>query len=198
MSNTDSPQTKESHDLENNTQPTEEKQGSSAFKALGWLDCLLAVWILLAMIIGILLGNFVPSTGAALEKGKFVGVSVPIGEKNTINSESTNIDDSVAVGLLVMMYPILCKVRYESLHEIFSQRDVWKQILFSIFINWIIAPFLMVSNDSPGLETLLTYTARPGMGLSSRQARTARRSYPRWSRTMHRHGADMERSCRRR
>lgn len=134
MSNTDSPQTKESHDVENNTQPTEEKQSSSAFKALGWLDRLLALWILLAMIIGILLGNFVPSTGAALEKGKFVGVSVPI-----------------AVGLLVMMYPILCKVRYESLHEIFSQRDVWKQILFSIFINWVVAPFLMVSFHSPDL-----------------------------------------------
>jgi ACR3 family arsenite transporter len=87
MSNTDSPpHTKEypsTHDPENNIQPTEnteEKESSSAFKALGWLDRLLAVWILLAMIIGILLGNFVPSTGAALEKGKFVGVSVPIGK----------------------------------------------------------------------------------------------------------------------
>lgn len=52
---------------------------SSAYKALGWLDRLLALWILLAMIIGILLGNFVPSTGPTLEKGKFVGVSIPIG-----------------------------------------------------------------------------------------------------------------------
>ncbi|CEI38569.1 Arsenical-resistance protein Acr3 [Fusarium venenatum] len=134
MSNTDSPpHTKEypsTHDPENNiqqTEHTEEKGNSSAVKALGWLDRLLALWILLAMIIGILLGNFVPSTGAALEKGKFVGVSVPI-----------------AIGLLVMMYPILCKVRYESLHEVFSQRDVWKQILFSIFINWIVAPFVML------------------------------------------------------
>jgi ACR3 family arsenite transporter len=150
MSNTtDSPpHTKEypsnTLDPENNIQTTEdtqEKESSSAFKALGWLDRLLAVWILLAMIIGILLGNFVPSTGAALEKGKFVGVSVPI-----------------AIGLLVMMYPILCKVRYESLHEIFSQRDVWKQILFSLFINWIVAPFLMLGlawaflPDEPGLR----------------------------------------------
>ena len=50
-----------------------------------------------------------------------------------------------AVGLLVMMYPILCKVRYESLHEPFSHREMWKQIGFSIFVNWIIAPFLMVN-----------------------------------------------------
>lgn len=55
-------------------------ESTSAFKALGWLDRLLAVWILLAMVIGVLLGNFVPATGPALDKGKFVGVSVPIGK----------------------------------------------------------------------------------------------------------------------
>lgn len=49
-----------------------------------------------------------------------------------------------AIGLLVMMYPILCKVRYESLHHVFRERGVWIQIGFSIFINWIIAPLLMV------------------------------------------------------
>lgn len=53
---------------------------SSDFKSLGWLDRFLAVWIFLAMAIGIILGNFVPQTGPALQKGKFVGVSVPIGE----------------------------------------------------------------------------------------------------------------------
>ena len=52
----------------------------SAFKSLGLLDRFLAVWILLAMAIGIILGNFVPNTGPALQKGKFVGVSVPIGK----------------------------------------------------------------------------------------------------------------------
>lgn len=51
----------------------------SAFKALGWLDRLLALWILLAMIIGILLGNFVDDVGPALKRGEFVGVSIPIG-----------------------------------------------------------------------------------------------------------------------
>ncbi|KAI0174603.1 sodium bile acid symporter family-domain-containing protein [Pestalotiopsis sp. NC0098] len=114
---------------------------TSAFKSLGILDRFLAVWIFLAMLVGILLGNFVPGTGDALEKGKFVGVSVPI-----------------AVGLLVMMYPILCKVRYESLHEILATRDIWKQILFSVIMNWIVAPFLMLGlswaflPDEPGLR----------------------------------------------
>ncbi len=51
----------------------------SAFKSLGLLDRFLALWIFLAMVIGILLGNFVSSTGPALQKGKFVGVSIPIG-----------------------------------------------------------------------------------------------------------------------
>lgn len=58
--------------------PAETKH-TSAFKQLGLLDRLLAVWIFLAMAVGIILGNFVPSTGPALQKGKFVGVSVPIG-----------------------------------------------------------------------------------------------------------------------
>jgi ACR3 family arsenite transporter len=52
----------------------------SVFKNLGLLDRFLAVWILLAMAIGIILGKFVPNTGPALQRGKFVGVSVPIGK----------------------------------------------------------------------------------------------------------------------
>ncbi|KAJ5093395.1 sodium bile acid symporter family-domain-containing protein [Penicillium angulare] len=108
------------------TDETTTKQ--SAFKSLGWLDRFLALWIFLAMAIGIILGNFVQNTGPALQKGKFVGVSVPI-----------------AIGLLVMMYPILCKVRYESLHHVFRERGIWIQIAFSIVVNWIIAPFLMLA-----------------------------------------------------
>jgi hypothetical protein len=57
--------------------PSTKKQ--SAFKSLGLLDRFLAVWILLAIILGILLGNFAPGTAAALDRGRFVGVSVPIG-----------------------------------------------------------------------------------------------------------------------
>ncbi|KAE8155571.1 sodium bile acid symporter family-domain-containing protein [Aspergillus tamarii] len=104
------------------------QQKQSAFKNLGLLDRFLAVWIFLAMAIGIILGNFVPNTGPALQRGEFVGVSVPI-----------------AIGLLVMMYPILCKVRYESLHHVFKTRQIWIQIAFSVVVNWIIAPFFMLA-----------------------------------------------------
>lgn len=61
---------------------------TSAFKQLALLDRFLAVWIFLAMAIGIILGNFVPNTSKALDKGKFVGVSVPIGMpwfRNTVD-----------------------------------------------------------------------------------------------------------------
>lgn len=52
------------------------------------------------MAIGIIIGNLVPESGPRLQQADFVGVSVPI-----------------AVGLLVMMYPILCKVRYETVRH---------------------------------------------------------------------------------
>lgn len=57
---------------------------TSVFKSLGILDQFLALWIFLAMAIGIILGNFVPNTGPALQKGKFVGVSIPIGKFITL------------------------------------------------------------------------------------------------------------------
>ena len=60
--------------------PTMDNVKTSTFKSLGWLDRFLVVWIFLAMLVGILLGNFVPSTGPALQRGTFVGVSVPIGK----------------------------------------------------------------------------------------------------------------------
>jgi ACR3 family arsenite transporter len=97
-------------------------------RGLGFLDRFLVIWIILAMAIGILLGNFVKGTGEELQKGQFVGVSVPI-----------------AVGLLIMMYPILCKVRYETLHLLLSQRALWVQIAVSFVLNWILCPLLMLA-----------------------------------------------------
>ena len=58
---------------------TKDTSKLSVYKSLGLLDRFLALWIFLAMAIGIILGNFVPNTGPALQKGQFVGVSVPIG-----------------------------------------------------------------------------------------------------------------------
>ena len=61
-------------------QQAKEPEKTSVFKGLGLLDQLLALWIFVAMVVGVLLGNFVPNTGPALQKGQFVGVSVPIGK----------------------------------------------------------------------------------------------------------------------
>lgn len=72
-------------DKDSEQQPTPYSKASrhapkeSAFKSLGLLDRFLAVWIFLAMAIGIILGNFVDNVGPALQKGTFVGVSIPIG-----------------------------------------------------------------------------------------------------------------------
>ena len=113
-------------DIEKQSIPASQAK-TSAFSSLGLLDRFLALWIFLAMVIGILLGNFVPNTGPVLQKGKFVGVSIPI-----------------AIGLLIMMYPILCKIKFESLHLAFRNRQIWVQIAFSVVVNWVIAPFLML------------------------------------------------------
>lgn len=58
--------------------PTNRKQ--SVYSNLGWLDRLLALWILLAIIVGIIIGNFADGVEDALQRGKFVDVSAPIGE----------------------------------------------------------------------------------------------------------------------
>ncbi|KAK0265360.1 arsenicals resistance [Friedmanniomyces endolithicus] len=118
---------KRANDLEMQEALAPKAENVSAFKALGWLDRFLAVWIFLAIVVGILIGNFATGAEQALQKGKFVGVSVPI-----------------AIGLLVMMYPILCKVQYETLHLALREKELWIQIGFSILLNWIVAPLLML------------------------------------------------------
>lgn len=66
----------------------QETKPQSAFRQLGVLDRFLAIWIFLAMAIGIILGNFVPSTGPTLQRGKFVGVSIPIGRFSSISKRN--------------------------------------------------------------------------------------------------------------
>ena len=73
------------HDLESQPLPCQSGSGQpgneklSTFKSLSFLDRFLAIWILLAMVVGVLLGNFVGGVGDALKRGTFVGVSLPIG-----------------------------------------------------------------------------------------------------------------------
>jgi ACR3 family arsenite efflux pump ArsB len=54
-----------------------------------------------------------------------------------------------------MMYPILCKIKYETLHLVFAHRQIWIQIGFSIILNWIVAPLFMVSHESIMIVQLL-------------------------------------------
>jgi arsenical-resistance protein len=90
---------------------------------LPMLDRMLPVWIGVAMIAGLLLGRIIPGLGNGLSAVEVDGISLPI-----------------AVGLLVMMYPVLAKVRYDKLDTVTGDR---KLLLASLVLNWVIGPALM-------------------------------------------------------
>ena len=90
---------------------------------LSLLDKLLPVWIVAAMLLGVAIGNLFPSLGPALNSIKIADVSLPI-----------------AFGLLWMMYPVLTKVKYETIPGLASNK---KMFSYSIILNWIIGPALM-------------------------------------------------------
>lgn len=95
---------------------------------LSLIDTLLPLWIILCMVGGVLIGYYVPNVETVLDAAKFADVSLPI-----------------AIGLLVMMYPVFCRIKYEELGELFKGRFMKSQIIFSIVVNWMVAPLLMVA-----------------------------------------------------
>ncbi|NRQ38101.1 ACR3 family arsenite efflux transporter [Nonomuraea sp. NN258] len=90
---------------------------------LSVLDRFLPVWIGVAMAAGLLLGRFVPGLNSALEAVKIGEISLPI-----------------ALGLLLMMYPVLAKVRYDRLDTVTGDR---RMLISSLVLNWVAGPALM-------------------------------------------------------
>ena len=92
-------------------------------KRLSTLDKWLPLWIGLAMVAGLLLGRFVPALSDALSAMEVGGISIPIG-----------------LGLLVMMYPVLAKVRYDKVAAVTGDK---KLLVSSLVLNWLVGPAVM-------------------------------------------------------
>ena len=108
--------------------PVSDKLESIPIKRLSVVDRFLSLWILLAMVGGTLIGVYIPTFKSILDTSKVAQVSLP-----------------VFLGLLLMLYPVFCKVRYEELSILLSHRNSSTYLGFSFVLNWIICPLVMTA-----------------------------------------------------
>ena len=98
-------------------------EDAAVLQRLSTLDRFLPVWIIAAMVAGLVLGRVIPGLDDALSKVEIGSVSLPI-----------------AIGLLVMMYPVLAKVRYDELGHVTADKRL---LVSSIVLNWVLGPAVM-------------------------------------------------------